>query len=317
VTEPIEPYEQGMLDVGDGQLVYWEQCGNPAGRPMVFLHGGPGGGCSVGHRRIADATAFRLVLFDQRGCGRSRPHVAETGIGLEHNTTEHLVADLERLREHLGIDRWLVFGASWGSSLGLAYAERFPERVAGLILGAVFLTRPADLDWLYGDLRRFLPVEHQAYRDQVPEALRDGSGFELVQAYDRLLNDADPNIRQRAADAWLDWEDAVVSLDPATRGPNAKRQQPAYRLAFARLCAHYFSHAGWLSETELLDNAHRLQGVPGAIVHGRVDPQGSLETAWQLARAWPAAELTIVEGAGHTTPALGQAFSLALDRFRP
>src|SRR4051794_37843047 len=268
---PIEPYDTGMLDVGDGQLIYYEQCGNPAGKPLVMVHGGPGGGWSVNSRRTADPAAYRIVLYDQRGCGRSLPHAADPDTSLASNTTGHLIADLERLREHLGIERWLVYGASWGTTLGLAYAEGHPERVTELILAAVALTRRADVDWLYGGLRRFLPAEWARYRDAVPEGLRDG---DLTQVYDELLNSPDPGVRQRAADAWMAWEDAVVSLDTGTTGPSAKRADPRYRLAFARLCAHYFSHGAWLAENQLIDQAHRVHGIPGILVHGRFDPQG-------------------------------------------
>lgn len=313
---PIEPYDSGLLDVGDDQLLYYEQCGNPAGKPLVVVHGGPGGGWSAGSRRLADPAAYRIVLYDQRGCGRSTPHAGEHDTSLATNTTSHLIADLERLREHLGIERWLVFGASWGTTLGLAYAERYPERVTELILAAVALTRRSDVDWLYGGLRRFLPEEWARYRDAVPAGLRDG---DLTQVYDELLNSPDPDLRQRAADAWMAWEDAVVSLDNGAAGTagSVKRADPRYRLAFARLCAHYFSHGAWLAENQLIEQAHRVHGIPGLLVHGRFDPQGPLEAAWQLARAWPDAELVVVEDAGHTSPAIGQAIVAATDRFRP
>jgi len=311
---PIEPYQHGMLDVGDGQQLYYEQCGNPDGRPLVRLHGGPGGGWSVNARRMADPAAFRIVLFDQRGCGRSLPHAADHDTDLDGNTTEHLVADLERLREHLGIDRWVVDGSSWGSTLALAYAQRYPERVLGLVLASVFLSRRQDVRWLYQGVGRYLPEQWARYRDAVPAGLRDG---DLVQAYDGLLNDPDPAVRQHAADEWIAWEEAVVSLDPGYRGPAAKRADARYRLGFARLCAHYFSHAAWLGEDELLDGASRLRGIPGVLVHGRVDPQGPLSAAWQLARAWPDAELRIIENAGHTSPGIGAGILAATDRFRP
>jgi proline iminopeptidase len=311
---PVEPYEHGMLDAGDGQLVYWEQCGNPDGKPLLFLHGGPGGGCSEGSRRIADPVVFRIVLLDQRGCGRSLPHAGDHATTLEANTTEHLIADLELLREQLGIQRWLVFGASWGSTLAAAYAQRFPERVSELVLAAVALTQRAEVAWLYGGLRRFLPAEWARYRDAVPAGLRDS---DLVQVYNELLNSPDEAIRQHAADEWMAWEDAVVNLEPDSNGPPTKRADPRYRRAFARLCAHYFSHGGWLREGQLISEAHRLRGIPGVLVHGRFDPQGPLETAWRLAQAWPDADLVIVENAGHTSPALGEAFRVAIERFRP
>ncbi|MBV9822585.1 MAG: prolyl aminopeptidase [Actinobacteria bacterium] len=311
---PVEPYDTGMLDVGDGQSIYYEQCGNPDGKPLVMVHGGPGGGWSPGSRRLTDPAAYRIVLYDQRGCGRSLPHAADLDTSLATNTTSHLIADLERLREHLGIERWLVFGASWGTTLGLAYAEQHPDRVSEIVLAAVALTRRSDVDWLYGGLRRFLPEQWARYRDALPEGLRDG---DLTQVYDELLNSSDPDVRQRLADAWMDWENAVVSLDAGSTGLTAKRADPRYRLAFARLCAHYFSHGAWLAENQLIDQAHRVHGIPGILVHGRFDPQGPLEAAWQLAQAWPDAELVVVENAGHTSLALGQAMTAALDRFRP
>jgi proline iminopeptidase len=311
---PIEPYDSGMLDVGDGQLLYYEQCGNPAGKPLVMVHGGPGGGGSENSRRMADPAAYRMVLYDQRGCGRSSPHAADQDTSLEHNTTEHLIADLERLRNHLGIGRWLVYGVSWGTTLGLAYAEKHPDRVTEIVLAGVALTRRSDVDWLYGGLRRFLPEQWARFRDALPAGLRDG---DLTQAYHELLNSADPQVRRNAADAWIEWENAVVSLDAGTTGPAANRAEPRYRLAFARLCAHYFSHGAWLRENQLVEQADRVHGIPGILVHGRFDAGSPLEGAWQLAQAWPDAELVIVQNAGHTSPALGEAIVAAIDRFRP
>lgn len=309
---PPEPFDSGMLDVGGGQHIYYEQVGNPAGKPMVILHGGPGGGCSVGMRRTGNPAKYRIILFDQRGCGRSTPHAAEHGTSLEHNTTAHLLGDIEELREHLGIEKWLVFGGSWGSSLGLAYAEQHPERVTELVLLAIFLSQRDELAWLYGGLRRFLPIEFEAFRNGVPEGLRDG---DLIAVYNELLNSADPEVRQAAADAWVDWENAVISLDPGTRGPGVNRADPRYRLAFARLCAHYFSHGAWLRKGQLLENVHRLKGIPAVLIHGRVDPQGPLSTAWELSQAWPESELVILDNAGHTSPVIGTAINEALERF--
>ena len=311
-TTPIEPYHTGLLEVGDGQQIYWEQSGNPDGPPLLMVHGGPGGGWSEGSRRMADPAVFRSILFDQRGCGRSTPHAAEHSTTLEHNTTDHLIADIERLREHLGVERWLVLGASWGSTLANAYAQRYPERVAGLVLVAVTTTQRSEVAWLYGGLRRFLPAEYARFRDAVPTGLRDS---DLVQVYNELLNSPDPAVRQHAADEWIAWEDAVVGLDPDSGGPPAKRADPRYRLAFARLCAHYFSHGAWLREGQLLAEADRLRGIPGALVHGRMDPQGPLEVAWRLAQAWPDAELLIIENAGHTSRGIGDGITRALARF--
>lgn len=310
---PIEPYQHGMLDVGDGQLIYWEQCGNPDGKPLLVLHGGPGGGCSVGMRRVGgDDSTYRTILFDQRGCGRSLPHAADHDTSLAANTTEHLIADIERLRQHLRIERWLVFAGSWGTTLALAYAQRHPDRVSELVLVGTGLTRRVDVDWLYGGLRRFLPAQWARYRDAVPAGQREEN---LVQVYNELLNSPDPRVRQAAADEWMAWENAVVDLEPDSRGAPEKRDDPRYRLAFARICAHYFSHAAWLGEHELLDGLPRLHGIPAVLVHGRFDPQCPLESAWRLTQAWPDAELVIVENAGHTSPSLGVAIGAAMRRF--
>ncbi len=225
----IEPYEHGMLDVGDGQRVYWEVCGNPDGKPAVALHGGPGSGCTPGYRRNFDPDAYRIVLFDQRGAGRSTPHASDPATGLAVNTTHHLIADIELLREHLGIQRWLVWGASWGATLALAYAQRHPQRVSEIVLASVTMTRPADIQWLYHGVGRFFPAEWARFRAGVPEADRDG---DLVAAYHHLLNNADPEVREQAARDWMNWEDAVVSLEeghqphPRYRAPGSAWPSP-------------------------------------------------------------------------------------------
>jgi proline iminopeptidase len=291
----IDPYEHGMLDVGDGQRVYWECCGNPAGKPALVLHGGPGSGCAPGFRRFFDPAAYRIVLLDQRGSGRSTPHASDPNVDLSVNTTDHLIADLEALRSHLGIERWLVWGVSWGCTLALAYAERFPDRVTEIVLRAVTMTRPADIDWLYHGVGRFFPEQWTQFRDGVPPADRDG---DLVAAYYRLLNDTDPTARERAAKAWCEWEDAVVSLEDGWR-PNPRYEDPRFRTAFARIVTHYFHHHAWLEDGILLRDAGRLAGIPGVLVHGRLDLGGPPVTAWELAQAWPDAELVLVAG-GHT-----------------
>ncbi|MGN6607191.1 MAG: prolyl aminopeptidase [Jatrophihabitans sp.] len=308
-----EPDASGLLDVGDGHQVYWETVGDPAGPPAVFLHGGPGSGCSVNQRRLFTPDGYRGVLFDQRGCGRSRPHVADHDTALDANTTDHLVADIEALREHLGIERWLVWGGSWGVTLALAYAERFPERVTAMVLVAITNTTPAEIDWLYGGLGRFFPAEWAAFRAHVG-AGPDASGTDLARAYDRLLDDADPAVRQAAAHAWCTWEDAVVALD-ADRRPRPR--EPRAALAFARLCAHYFSRHGFLPDGSLLAGAGRLTGIPAVLVHGRLDLTAPLATAWALAQAWPDAELQVIDGAGHATgPGMHEAIAAAMRRFR-
>jgi proline iminopeptidase len=284
-----------MLDVGQGQQLYWEVSGNPDGKPAVTLHGGPGSGSYPGQRRWFDPSAYRIVQFDQRGCGRSTPSVADPATDLSSNTTEHLIADIERLREHLEIERWLVAGASWGVTLGLAYAERHPERVSELIFISVTMTRASDVHWLYHEVGRFFPDEWARFRAGVPEAERDG---DLVAAYNRLLNkQPDVVVRAAAAKNWCDWEDAVVSLEEGW-SPNPRYADAEFRMTFARLCAHYFSHAAWLGSGQLLGNADRLAGIPGVLIHGHFDIGGPPDVPWLLAQAWPDAELHLVR-TGH------------------
>ncbi|MER5418813.1 prolyl aminopeptidase [Streptosporangium roseum] len=310
---PIEPYDHGMLDTGDGNLVYWEVCGNPDGKPALVVHGGPGGGCKAGHRRSFDPERYRIVLFDQRNCGRSTPHASDPAADMSLNTTEHLLTDMERLREHLGIDRWLLHGGSWGSTLILAYAERHPERVTEIVIPAVTTTRRSEIDWLYRGVGRFFPEEWERFRDGVPEADRDG---DIVAAYARLMEHPDEEVREKAAIDWVTWEDVVVSMEPNGKPNPYSDRPPADLLAFVRICSHYFAHGAWLEEGILLREAGRLAGIPGVLIHGRLDLSGPADTAWELARAWPGAELIIVDDSGHTgsdtmrTQVLG-----AIDRF--
>ncbi|MFI9007638.1 prolyl aminopeptidase [Actinosynnema sp. NPDC053489] len=307
----VEPHERGMLDVGDGNLVYWEVCGNPEGKPVVCLHGGPGTGCSPGMARRFDPRAYRIVLLDQRGCGRSRPHASEYGTDLSVNTTAHLVGDLELVREHLGVRRWMVFGGSWGATLGLRYAQLFPERVTEVVLVSVTTGRHAELDWLYHGLGMFFPEQWSRFRAGAGEGATD-----LVAAYDVLLNDPDPVVRERAARDWTDWESSIVSLRPDHR-PGPRWADPAWRMAFARLCAHYFRNRVWLEDGQVLRDVDRLRGIPAVLVHGRWDMQGPVGTAWELARRWPEAELVVVEGASHAVsdPGMAEAVVAATDRF--
>ncbi len=308
----IEPYDQGMLDVGDGQLIYWEVSGNPRGKPAVALHGGPGGGSTPGRRRLFDPNAYRIIQFDQRGCGRSTPSVSDPAVGLEHNTTHDLIADIERLREHLGVERWLVWGGSWGVTLALAYAQRYPQCVTEIVLVSVTMTRAADVHWLYNEAGRFFPEQWQRFRDGVPAAEQ----HDLVAAYDRLLNaHPDPHVRAKAAQDWCDWEDAVISLEDGWT-PSPRFADPDFRMAFARLCAHYFSHAAWLSDGELLRNVGRLAGIPGVLIHGQLDIGGPPDVPWLLAQAWPGAQLHLVRS-GHTgNDRMTQQMLAALDSFR-
>jgi len=294
---PIEPYDQGLLDVGDGNLVYWEVCGNPGGKPALVVHGGPGAGRGVGNRRFFDPERYRLVLFDQRGCGRSTPHASDPAADMTVNTTDHLVADMERLREHLGIERWLLYGGSWGSTLILAYAERHPEHVSEIVILGVTTTRRSEIDWLYRGVGRFFPEEWAQFRAGVPEAERDG---DLVAAYARLMENPDPNLRNKAAADWLAWEDAVISLEPNGKPKAYSSRPPAAALAFVRICARYFAHGAWLEEGEILHDAGRLTGIPGVLMHGRLDMGSPIGTAWELAQAWPDAQLVVIDDSGHT-----------------
>ncbi|GGP85711.1 prolyl aminopeptidase [Streptosporangium pseudovulgare] len=310
---PIEPYDHGMLDVGDGNLVHWEAYGNPEGKPALVVHGGPGAGSSARHPRSFDPERYRIVLFDQRGCGRSTPHASDPAADMSVNTTEHLLADMERLREHLGIDRWLLFGGSWGSTLILAYAERHPERVSEIVIPAVTMTRPSETDWLYRGVGRFFPEAWDRFRAGVPEADRDG---DLLAAYARLMEHPDAEVRYRAATDWLAWEDAVISMEPnGKRGAYSDRPSDA-AMAFVRICAHYFSNDAWLEDGVLLREAHRLAGIPGVLIHGRHDLGSPVSTAWELAQAWPDAKLVVVEDSGHTgSDTMRDEIRAALDRF--
>jgi proline iminopeptidase len=313
---PIEPYDHGMLEVGDGNLVYWETCGNPDGKPALVVHGGPGSGCSTGMRRALDPVRCRIVLFDQRGCGRSRPHASDPATDMSVNTTSHLIADMERLREHLGIERWLLYGGSWGSTLSLSYAETHPERVSEIVLVAVTTTRRSEIDWLYRGVGRFFPEAWERFRARVPEAEGDGDIFGVLVAYARRMEDPDPDVRARAAHDWVTWEDAVISLEANGRPGAYSDRPPDDLLAFVRICAHYFSNGAWLDEGALLRDAGRLAGIPGVLIHGRLDLGGPLITAWELARAWPGAELVVIDDSGHTgSQAMGAAIGAALDRF--
>ncbi|GAA1767265.1 prolyl aminopeptidase [Streptomonospora arabica] len=299
---PVEPDVHGLLDVGEGNLLYWEACGDAGAAPALVLHGGPGSGCTPGQRRMFDPRRHRVVLVDQRNCGRSRPHAADPGTDLGANTTGRLVADIERLRTHLGIDRWLVYGASWGSTLALAYAQAHPRSVRRMVLCGVTMTRRREVDWLFGGVGRFLPEAWERFCGAVPEAAGDGG---VVAAYAARMEDADPAVRDAAARAWTDWEDAVVAHED--RGdPRAYSGRPDRdRSAFVRICTRYFANAAWLEEGALLAGAPRLAGIPGVLVHGRLDLGSPLESAWQLRRAWPDARLVVVDDAGHTgSPAM-------------
>jgi proline iminopeptidase len=291
----LEPRDSGMLAVGDGHEMYWERCGNPEGRPAVFLHGGPGSGSRPNQRRLFDPDLYDVVLLDQRGAGRSRPLASEPDADLSSNTTGHLIADIEMLREHLGIDRWIVLGMSWGSTLGLAYAEAYPERVTALILALVTMTTRREVEWITRDMGRIFPREWDRFAAAVPPRLRH---LPLVDAYATLLFDSDPAVRDAAAREWCAWENAHVSLAPNhTRNP--RYEDPEYRLRFARLVTHYWRNAAFLEDGQLLRDAPVLNGIPGVLICGRYDVSGPLDTAWRLSQAWSTCRLEVIDDAGH------------------
>lgn len=281
----------------------------------MVVHGGPGSGRPRGAHRGFDPEVFQIVLFDQRGCGESEPHASDPATDMAHNTTEHLLADMEALRKHLGIDRWVLYGGSWASTLILAYAQRHPSRVIGIILVGVTMTRRREIDWLYHGLRLFLPIEWQRFRAGVPASDRD---LDLVEAYRRLMENPDSAVRGRAAHDWCAWEDAVIAHEISGSPGQYSAKPDAAKLAFVRICTHYFAHGAWLDDDQLLRDAHRLRGIPGILVHGRLDLSGPLLTAWELAEAWPDAELRIIEDSGHTgSPSMADAVLDAIASFDP
>jgi proline iminopeptidase len=291
----IEPYDSGMLDLGDGQRVYWETCGNPDGKPAIVLHGGPGSGCAVGQRRYFNPDTYRIVLFDQRGAGRSRPLASDPNADLGSNTTMHLIADIELLRAHLHVERWTVLGLSWGATLGLAYAEAHPERVSAVVLALVTTTSRREVQWITNDVGRIFPQAWERFASGVPKPMR---GLLLVDAYATLLFDPDPSVRERAARDWCDWEDVHISLTPG-HAPNPRFNDPEFRLGFARLVTHYWRNAAFFSDDELLHRAACLDGIPGILIHGRYDISSPLETAWRLSRSWSTSKLIVLDDASH------------------
>ncbi len=305
----IEPYDSGFLQVSPLHRVYFEQCGNPQGKPVVFVHGGPGAGCNAKSRRFFDPARYRIVLFDQRGCGRSTPHAE-----LTDNTTWHLVADMELLREHLRLARWQVFGGSWGSTLALAYAQAHPDRVSELVLRGIFMLRRWELEWFYQKgCDAIFPDAWEDYLAAIPAVERG----DLMGAYYRRLTSADAGVRMAAAKAWSMWEGGTSFLQPSA-DYIASTGSDEFALAFARIECHYFVHGGFFdADDQLLRDAHRLKRIPAVIVQGRYDVVCPIRSAWDLHRAWPEADLRIVGDAGHSAlePGITHELVSATDRF--
>ena len=306
----IHPYESGMLDVGDGHSLYWELSGNPKGKPVVFLHGGPGGGSSADHRRQFNPDKYKILVFDQRGCGKSKPYAS-----LDANTTWDLVDDIERLRTQVArVEKWQVFGGSWGSTLALAYAETYPERVTELVLRGIFLFDQYEIDWMYkeGGASQVYPDKFEEFLAAIPE----GERGDLVDAYRKRLTSDDGETRLAAAKAWSKWEGDIVTLLPS---PETIEHftSPEVAVAVARIENHYMARHGWLEEGQLLRNATRLSGIPGIIVQGRHDTCTPPVAAWRLKQAWPEVELNIIPDGGHlfTEPGVLDALIRATDRF--
>ena len=306
---PIAPYRQGLLPVSDRHTLYFEESGNPGGRPIVILHGGPGGGSQPSYRQYCDPERWRIILFDQRGCGRSTPHAE-----LAENTTWDLVADIERLREHLAIEQWVVFGGSWGSTLALAYAQTHPDRCVALILRGIFMLRPQELRWFYQDgASHLFPEAWEQYLEPIPEDERG----DLIQAYYRRLTSDDPIVRRQAAQAWSVWEASTSKLLPDA-DLQAAFANPPFAEAFARIECHFFVHGGWFDPADqLLRGVDRIRHIPAVIVHGRYDVVCPVVSAWELHRAWPEAELQIIPDAGHSMsePGIQAALVAATQRF--
>jgi len=304
----IEPYASGHLDVGDGHAVYWERSGTPGAKPAVFLHGGPGGGFAPAHRSLFDPELYDVLLFDQRGCGRSTPRAS-----LDANTTWHLVADIEKLREMAGVDTWQVFGGSWGSTLALAYAEKHPERVSELIVRGVYTLTAPELDWFYQfGVSEMFPDKWERFVAPIPPDER----HEMMAAYYRRLTSNDRAVRIAAAKAWSSWEGGVITLLPDAE-LDSHFAEDDFAEAFARIECHYFVNGGWLADNQLIRDAHRLAEIPGVIVHGRYDMPCPAKYAWALQKAWPRAEFHLIEGAGHaySEPGILDRLIRATDRF--
>ena len=303
---PVDPYTDGWLDVGDGHTLYWSECGNPDGIPVVFLHGGPGAGCVAAYRRFFNPRVWRVVLVDQRGSGRSRPSAC-----IEANTTQHLIADLEILRRARGIERWVMFGGSWGSTLALAYGEAHPDRCLGFILRGIFTGTRPEIDWFMTGMEQFFPEAGAAFRALIPEEEQS----DILSAYWRRLNNPDPRVHQPAGHAWASYESSCASL--RARGTDSRLASNRFAVAVARLEAHYFRHDCFLQSDQLIANVGRIAHLPCYVVQGRYDIICPPATAQRLVNAWPGATLEMIEDAGHSAlePGVRAALVRAADYF--
>ncbi|PRW62097.1 prolyl aminopeptidase [Actinopolyspora mortivallis] len=305
-----DPHRTGTLDVGEGHRIHWEVRGAPDSEPAVVLHGGPGSGALPGWQRFFDPDRYRVVLFDQRGCGRSTPHAGDTVAALNHNTTAHLISDLERLREHLGIERWLLFGASWGSTLGLAYAVEHPQRVSELVLWSVVTTRAHEVAWMTHTMGHVHPHEFAELLHHLPAERRDGN---IPAAFHDLLVHPDPEIHHAAARAWCAWEDRVATLSGPVE-PSPRYEDPRFRLGFARLVTHYFGNHAFLPDDGITGRLHRIAHLPALLVRGRVDIASPLSAAVEVAERLPRSRLHVVEDEAHSAgPETERLLTAALD----
>jgi proline iminopeptidase len=307
---PIEPFKSGMLQLVDGSGMYWEACGNPKGKPALYLHGGPGSGLRPGYRQHFNPERYLILAFDQRGCGRSRPLVTDPGYDLGSNTTQSLITDIEQLRDYFGIERWLLTGLSWGTTLALAYAQAHPGRLTEIVLGAVTTTSRAEVTWLTETIGRIFP---EAWTEFEQTANRS-PGESVIDAYYRLIRDPDRKMREQAAEAWCKWEDVIVLLDPQAK-PSARFTDPNFRINFATLVIHYFANAAFLEGQEILKNMDRIAHLPGVLIHGRLDVSSPLHTAWQLHQRWSESRLIVVETEGHGGSVMIKEFAEAIANF--
>ena len=306
----MEFCKTGHLRVKDGNEIYWELSGHPDGKPVVFLHGGPGAGITGGYRKHFDPAGYLIVGFEQRGCGRSIPSAAAPGSDLSGNTTPAIISDMEELRCFLGVEKWMLLGVSWGTTLALAYAQAHPERVSEMILAAVTATTDEEVEWITETMGRIFPAQWESFRAAAAAA----PGERLIDAYYRLITHPDPAVRARAAEDWCRWEDVHVSLD-ARATPDPRFQNPEFRDTFATLVIHYWKHAGFAGPDGIFSRMERLHGIPAVLIHGRLDVSSPLSTAWRLHQAWPGSELIVVEDEGHGGPKMAAQVTLAAGRF--